>query len=143
MGHNTKIKALRKYRDIYCILDSFFLANLLSQNSQFYGQFSWANFLFFLIYFFNILFFFYKNIILPTKKIMDKSTFPLYVQHSFIPPPFPTSRNLIRACLDWGGGRGVERSRLELVENSLILGQFYFTLLYFNSSPSPSIQTDH
>ena len=32
-GHNTKIKALRKYRDIYCILDSFFLANLLSQNS--------------------------------------------------------------------------------------------------------------
>ena len=32
-GHNTKRKALRKYRDIYCILDSFFLANLLSQNS--------------------------------------------------------------------------------------------------------------
>ena len=29
----TKIKVLRKYHDIYCVPDFFFLAILLSQNS--------------------------------------------------------------------------------------------------------------
>ena len=37
-----------------------------------------------------------------------------------------------------GEGGGVEGSKVELVENRLILDQFYFTLPHF-----PSIQTDY
>ena len=44
----------------------------------------------------------------------------------------------LRVCLDWGGKDG-EWRRVELVENKLISGQIYSTLLPL----LPSIQTDH
>jgi len=41
-----------------------------------------------------------------------------------------------------GEGGEVERNRVKLTENKLILGHFYSTLLY-PTPPSPSIQMDY
>ena len=56
----------------------------------------------------------------------------------------PSNLFVFWACLDWGRKegewRGVEGSRIEFVENRLILSQFYSTLLY-SYSLSQSKQT--
>ena len=53
-------------------------------------------------------------------------------------------RHIYKSPFGWKGeGGGVEGSRVEFVENRLILGQIYSTLLYSTPPHFPSIQTDH